>query len=75
MTGPENYAAAERLAARAEDLASGDPGDQAAGQVLASAAQARATLALAAATALSRPGEGLPSADWKAWLSAAAVSA
>jgi len=68
MTGPEHFRRAELM------LAEGARGSIRESYLLA-AAQAHATLALAAATALSRPAEGLPSADWKAWLSAAGVSA
>ena len=59
MTGPEHYKEAERFIRW-----SLRPGDQ--GDVLA-LAQVHATLALAAATALRRPTEGLPSRDFVGW--------
>ena len=72
MTGPEHYANAESdldNAARADDR--GRPADVA---YWMQAAQVHATLALAAATALGREGEGRtqPSKDKAAWFDVAA---
>ena len=71
MTGPEHYRMAEELLR----LIEGTPEDSV-GSVAADAAkaQAHATLALAAATALGREGEGRtqPSKDKAAWFDAAA---
>lgn len=67
MNGPEHYAAAERLldAATAEGVEPGEPG-----QVSnLAAAQVHATLALAAATALT-----WSTKDLKAWQPAASVA-
>ena len=63
MTGPEHYRMAEELLR----LIEGTPEDSV-GSVAADAAkaQAHATLALAAATALGG-GEGPPAPDWDAW--------
>lgn len=52
MTGPEHYREAEWLLGRAHHWTYGDGGDPAVGAALAAEAQAHATLALAAATAL-----------------------
>lgn len=67
MNGPEHYAAAERLldAAMADDMEAGEPG--AVSNV--AAAQVHATLALAAATALT-----WSSKDLKTWQAVAGVS-
>ncbi|RBQ21532.1 hypothetical protein DP939_02150 [Spongiactinospora rosea] len=53
MTGPEHYRQAEQLADRAHHWTYGDGGDPVVGAALAAEAQVHATLALAAATALS----------------------
>ena len=61
MTGPEHYREAERLL----DLSTAD------NPVTAAEAQVHATLALAAATAISST--CMPGADWDAWQQAAGV--
>ena len=72
MTGPGHYREAERLIKRANSIMDGFPGEEYA-QTIAEA-QAHATLALAAATALGREGEGRtqPSKDKAAWFDVAA---
>ncbi|MYX14459.1 hypothetical protein GTY67_13735 [Streptomyces sp. SID8374] len=52
MNGPQHYREAERLASRAHHFTYGDGGDPAVGAALAAEAQVHATLALAAATAI-----------------------
>lgn len=52
MTGPEHYREAERLADHAHHFTYGDGADPVTGAALAAEAQVHATLALAAATAL-----------------------
>lgn len=63
MTGPENYREAEQIIAEYEAIVEqgGDPGD------MLQIAQIRATLALAAATALAAMGDGMPTPDYTAW--------
>lgn len=70
MTGPEHYREAEKLLEFVSTLETGAPRE--AGAV--AEAQAHATLALAAATALGREGEGrtMASKDRAAWFDAAA---
>jgi hypothetical protein len=67
MTGPEHYREAERCLAEVDD-------DSQTAMALLAEAQLHATLALAAATALGREGEGRtqPSKDKAAWFDAAA---
>jgi hypothetical protein len=60
MTGPEHYARAEDMAEHAEGLITGDDPDGLA-PAWAAVAQVHATLALAAASAVSSP------ADDRAW--------
>ncbi len=73
MTGPEHYTRAEQLVRTVRD------GHQEGTDVAAilAAAQVHATLALAAATAVSAPvdraEEGMPPADATAWYQAAGV--
>lgn len=55
MTGPEHYREAERLVGDAHHWSYGDGNDPAVGAALAAEAQVHATLALAAATALTDP--------------------
>lgn len=55
MTGPEHYREAERLLGMAHHFTYGDGADPVAGAALAAEAQAHATLALAAATAMQAP--------------------
>ena len=62
-TGPEHYQAAERCMSSVDD-------DSDLSMALLAEAQVHATLALAAATALTHFGE-LPGADCEAWLDAA----
>ncbi|MGI5153625.1 hypothetical protein [Microbispora sp. CA-102843] len=77
MTGPENYAQAEALLESAARERIGSTQER----YLLAAAQVRATLALAAATALNdheHVGDdvsvgGLPIEDWKAWREVAGV--
>jgi hypothetical protein len=72
-TGPENYREAERLVDSAYRMPDqyGEAAEAARQDLMA--AQVHATLALAAATALGREGEGtLPSQDRHAWFNAAA---
>jgi hypothetical protein len=77
MTGPEHYREAERLLGMAHHFTYGDGGDPVAGAALAAEAQAHATLALTAATAMqaavdgSEPGMGSP--EYAAWYQAAGV--
>lgn len=64
MTGPEHYREAERLLAVCAGLQRGSELDTA----CTAAAQVHATLALAAATALSdAPQGGMGGNDWTAW--------
>lgn len=71
MTGPEHYRTAELLAKSAARYP-----DATDAPVLAQLAQAHATLALTAATAMSCPGDGLegglPQAEFQAWAKATA---
>ncbi|GAA2298490.1 hypothetical protein GCM10010402_66400 [Actinomadura luteofluorescens] len=69
MTGPEHYRQAERLADMAHHFTYGDGADPVTGAALAAEAQARATLALAAATALAA--DNMPLRDREAWEQAA----
>ncbi|WUI00239.1 hypothetical protein OHR68_43355 [Spirillospora sp. NBC_00431] len=69
MTGPEHYREAERLADQAHHFTYGDGADPVTGAALAAEAQAHATLALAAAFALSR--FDMPTRDYEAWEHAA----
>ncbi|MEU6340223.1 hypothetical protein ABZ883_04640 [Streptomyces sp. NPDC046977] len=62
MTGPEHYSEAERLAGRAHHYTYGDGADPAVGLALAAEAQVHATLAVAAAVALTQPVVGQRSA-------------
>ncbi|HET6356052.1 hypothetical protein [Streptomyces sp.] len=75
-TGPEHYRAAERLLAESRtELRPNDEGPCEADRTIAEA-QVHATLALAAATALSEPSRSAPRAtvpEWNAWHSAAGV--
>ncbi|MFB7228474.1 hypothetical protein ACFCY9_12230 [Streptomyces fimicarius] len=77
MTGPEHYRQAEWLVERAHHFTYGDGGDPVTGAALAAQAQAHATLALAAATAMqaavdgSEPGMSGP--EFAAWHKAAGV--
>ena len=68
-TGPEHY----QLAEASLDVAGRAEPDSAQERYSVSAAQVHATLALAAATALSRFGE-FPAQDCEAWLEAASGS-
>lgn len=78
MTGPEHYRAAEGLPTAATTRIGGDdrnewlhtPDRRA---ELAAQAQVHATLADAAATAMSGGPAGLIMADWDAWLDAASA--
>ena len=72
-TGPEHYREAEKLLGEAADPYDFDL-TQAERNTKALGAQVHATLALAAATALGREGEGqtMPSKDRAAWFEAAA---
>jgi hypothetical protein len=80
MTGPEHYREAESLLAGRHFPADPDTGDSAytyppTAEDIA-AAQVHATLALAAATALSEPTRSAPRAtipEWDAWHAAAGV--
>lgn len=77
MTGPEHYREAERLLTMAHRFTYGDGADPTVGAALATEAQAHATLALTAATAMqaavdgSEPGMG--SAEFSEWYQAAGV--
>ncbi len=76
MTGPEHYREAERLLGMAHRFTYGDGADPIVGAALAAEAQAHATLANAAATALNdnSPDEGgMPLEDYRAWQQAAGV--
>lgn len=68
MTGPEHYREAERLLTVGVGQRGSDTD-----RICVAAAQVHATLALAAATALSDPNDGMPVPDWTAWNQAAAV--
>jgi hypothetical protein len=73
MNGPDHYREAERTlalarCATAQQAHNTEP-DEAVTMMLA-AAQVHATLALAAATALSDPEGGMPIRDWNAWQAA-----
>lgn len=76
-TGPFHYREAERLLENAHHWTYGDGGDPATGAALATEALAHATLALAAATAMSAPVEGaepgMGSPEFAAWFDAAGV--
>ena len=69
MTGPEHYRLAERLLEDADEHAHG--GDTEMETLTISHAQVHATLAVAAATALTGYGQ-LPTYDGDAWMNAAA---
>jgi len=77
MTGPEHYREAERLLTMAHRFTYGDANDPATGAALAAEAQAHATLALTAATAMqagvdgAEPGMGSP--EFAAWYTVAGV--
>jgi hypothetical protein len=80
VTGPEHYREAERFAAEADTYPDADlgwkgnlDGEERIRYRMAdlAAAQVHATLALAAATALTGDPDGLPAADWVAWGTAA----
>lgn len=77
MTGPEHYREAERLLGMAHRFTYGDGADPVAGAALAAEAQAHATLALTAATAMqaavdgSEPGMG--SGEFQEWYQTAGV--
>ncbi|MCX3059573.1 hypothetical protein [Streptomyces beihaiensis] len=77
MTGPQHYREAERLAGMAHHFTYGDGGDPVTGAALAAEAQAHATLALAAAIAMSSPVDGaepgMGSPEYAAWYEAAGV--
>jgi len=66
MTGPEHYQEAERLIEDALSL--NDEGADMSPHI--AVAQVHATLALAAATALSDPDGGMPVPDWRVWMGA-----
>jgi plasmid stability protein len=73
MTGPDHYREAERMARHAKSIE-----DQAAALVAAQLATAHATLALAAATGMAAPVDGvadsgMPRADVDEWCRAAGV--
>ncbi|MFR0351827.1 hypothetical protein [Streptomyces sediminimaris] len=73
MTGPEHYRQAEELLGYAEALSAEERGGREDMSFLAEA-QVHATLALAAAQALSDPARSAPRAtvpEWQAWQSAA----
>lgn len=75
MTGQEHYREAERLAEQAYHFTYGDGGDAAVGLALATESLAHATMALAAATALTGHGAGyLDDPEIKAWREAAGVA-
>ncbi|MEU6057938.1 hypothetical protein [Streptomyces sp. NPDC047097] len=71
MTGPDHYREAERLLGMAYHFTYG--GDPVTGAALAAEAQAHATLALAAATAMSGSSTGMSRIDFTAWDKAAGV--
>ncbi|MFE6853465.1 hypothetical protein ACFVDH_22075 [Streptomyces sp. NPDC057674] len=77
MNGPDHYREAERLAVRAHHFTYGDGGDPATGAALAAEALVHATLALAAATALSVPARSAPARatnrEHLAWQAAAGI--
>lgn len=77
MTGPEHYREAESLLSMAHHWTYGDGGDPTVGAGLAVEAQAHATLALAAATAMSAPVDGaepgMSTPEFAAWYGAAGV--
>lgn len=76
MNGPAHYRAAERLAGMAHDWTYGDRNDPVVGAALAAEAQVHATLALAAATALTGHGAGyLDDPEIRAWREAAGTRA
>jgi len=72
VTGPEHYQEAERLLS-ADPPCLCDRTDCAHGRAMVREATAHATLALAAATALRSPVDGLPGRDCDAWMKAAHV--
>ncbi|MFD4343433.1 hypothetical protein ACFWQ6_00875 [Streptomyces coelicoflavus] len=76
-SGPQHYQEAERLLTRAHFYTYGDGGDPVTGAAFAAEAQVHATLALAAATAVSAPVDGaepgMSSSEWQAWHQAAGV--
>ncbi|MFJ2882378.1 hypothetical protein ACIQGT_14335 [Streptomyces sp. NPDC093108] len=77
MNGPHHYREAERLLVRAHHFTYGDGADPVTGHALAAEAQAHATLALAAATAMQAPVEGtepgMSVTEATAWYEAAGV--
>jgi hypothetical protein len=77
MNGPQHYREAERLAARAHHYTYGDGADPVTGAALAAEAQVHATLALAAATAMSAPvdgaEDGMSPVEATAWYETAGV--
>jgi hypothetical protein len=78
MTGPEHYREAEALLRKARRFAQGDLENPGLAAAIATEAQAHATLALAAATALAAPtagddNAGLKAEEWDAWAKAAAT--
>lgn len=77
MTGPEHYREAERLLDRAHHFTYGDGGDPTVGAALATEAQAHATLALTAATAMQAPVDGseagMGSREYEEWYRVAGV--
>lgn len=72
MTGPEHYLRAEVLALTALSATDDPSEDPAVGAAIASLAQVHATLALAAATALSGLRDGMPFIDGLHWAAAVA---
>ncbi|MGD1219968.1 hypothetical protein AB9Q10_16245 [Streptomyces krungchingensis] len=72
-TGPEHYREAERLLKLAHRNTYGDGANPVAGAALAAEAQAHATLALAAATAVQPSSYAVGRPEWKAWAAVAAT--
>ena len=72
MTGPGHYAMAEEHLAKAAAIET-DGHDDSMSAWHQRQAQAHATLALAAATALREPDSGLQGPDWRAWNDVAAT--
>ncbi|RSS51392.1 hypothetical protein [Streptomyces sp. WAC01280] len=79
MTGPEHYREAERLLRVAHRFTYGDGADATVGAALATEAQAHATLALAAATAMGSAVDGtepgMAPDEYDAWFTAAGTNA
>lgn len=74
MTGPEHYAEAARIAAGLAEISNRPaPHNHEAACAIAAVAQVHATLALAAATALSTVTEESPQAEFDAWHAVAGV--